>query len=395
MAFLHGYSNDELSAINRLTYDNVGDLIHFGVMKGDMHPAGVQLFMKGWSLLFGVHEGAMRLPFVLCGGLSIILTYAIGKRWCNKNTGIIGSLLFATLFFPIIHTEFARPYSMGLLLSLFAAYGYLELVFADRFSYKKSLLLGFCLAGTMYTHYFAFLFVGWMGCSSLFFIPKKRVPNALVAAITAFLLFAPHFSITLHHLSVGGLGWLGSPSSDWLPQFVLRSMNDSWLLIGLLVLAVVLSFIFRSPQPSTALSQPLVSAPRPWRKLLLFAIWFFGIYAIGHAYSLIETPVLQDRVLLFAFPFLVLLIAYPLSQFVFQRSLQLFLLVVVTTSTMLEKNILENKHYAPFKEVAKRITAWKRDYGTQNIYAVYNLNNPNYMNFYANQWGIRLILTGR
>ena len=103
-----------MSAINRLQYDNWSDLIDKGVMSGDMHPAGVQVFMKGWSLLFGMNEGPMRFPFVILGVLSILLVYKIGLKWVNKSSGIYAALLLSLLYFPIMNSEFARPYSPGL-----------------------------------------------------------------------------------------------------------------------------------------------------------------------------------------------------------------------------------------------------------------------------------------
>ena len=72
IAATHSYSNDELSAVNRLQFEGFSDLIEYGVMRGDMHPAGVQLFMKAWSKIAGLNEFGMRFPFVVFGLLSIL-----------------------------------------------------------------------------------------------------------------------------------------------------------------------------------------------------------------------------------------------------------------------------------------------------------------------------------
>ena len=50
-------SNDELSALNRLRYNNINDLIQFGV-KTDYHPLGVQLFLYYWVNIFGDSEAS-------------------------------------------------------------------------------------------------------------------------------------------------------------------------------------------------------------------------------------------------------------------------------------------------------------------------------------------------
>src|SRR5688572_14949900 len=75
VSITHSYTNDELSAINRLRYDSFSELIDKGVKSGDMHPAGVQVFEKIWASLFGTSELALRLPFVLCGVASIAVIF--------------------------------------------------------------------------------------------------------------------------------------------------------------------------------------------------------------------------------------------------------------------------------------------------------------------------------
>lgn len=41
-------SNDELSALARLQYGSISDVLKYGVYT-DFHPAGVQLFLYGWT----------------------------------------------------------------------------------------------------------------------------------------------------------------------------------------------------------------------------------------------------------------------------------------------------------------------------------------------------------
>lgn len=375
ISFIHSYSNDELSAVNRLQYDNFSELIDKGVMAGDMHPAGVQVFMKGWSTFFGMNEGPMRFPFVILGILSILLVYKIGLKWVNKSTGIYAALLLSLLYFPIMNSEFARPYSPGLFFSLLAGWYYLKLLFDEKRSYKDAIFLGLSFAGAMYTHHFAFMFIGWMGISGLIFANRANFKQILLAGGLGILLYLPHISITKYQLDVGGLQWLAPPDADWLFQFIFHAFNESWLLLLLVISAVVMSLVFRKSDRSK------------WSKPLLFmVILFFGIYVVGHAYSYLSTPVLKFPVMLFALPFLLILIGYILSQFLMHRALILVLSVGLLSSTLFEKDLYGNMHYELFEETAEQIVDWNKTYGVENIYTVYNLNNPNYMNFYADQW---------
>jgi len=53
-------SNDELSALSRLQFDSFGEMIRQGVMLGDFHPAGVQVFLWFWVKVFGNSVVAVR-----------------------------------------------------------------------------------------------------------------------------------------------------------------------------------------------------------------------------------------------------------------------------------------------------------------------------------------------
>ena len=59
--------HDELSALSRLQYDNIYDVVKYGVMLGDTHPAGVQVFLYYWIKFGGTSEVWVKLPFILSG----------------------------------------------------------------------------------------------------------------------------------------------------------------------------------------------------------------------------------------------------------------------------------------------------------------------------------------
>ena len=376
ISFTHSYSNDELSAINRLQYDNFSELIEKGVKTGDMHPAGVQVFMKLWSQIAGFNELGMRLPFVLCGTLSILLIFLIGKRWLNRQAGIIAAIFLSLLYFPILNSEFARPYSPGLMFSLLAAWFYLKILFDENRHLKDAIFFGLSVAAAMYTHHFAFMFVGWIGVSACFLWRKENLKHILIGGGLAVLLYVPHISITRYQTSVGGLGWLGPPENDWLFEFLFYAFNESWWVIGGVILFVALSFILDA-------KTELVNRKVIWLSL----IWFFGIYLVAHVYSLSYTPILKYPVMLFALPFLILPISFLLSRSRHQVLQYSLLMILLATSTTREKDLFGNMHFELFKEVAEDMVRWDEDFGADNIYTVYNINNPNYMNFYANQWG--------
>lgn len=381
ISLTHSYSNDELSAINRLRFDNFSELIETGVKTGDMHPAGVQVFMKLWSV-GGTTEGWMRFPFVLCGIFSIVVLFILGKRWFNRSTGLIAASLLSVLYFPVMNAEFARPYSPGLLICLLIGWWMHKVLFAEVSKYRDAFILGLLFAAAMYTHYFAFLMAGFMGVTGLLFLNKGNIKYYLIAGGTALVLFIPHIPITQYHLSVGGLGWLGAPEKDWLFQFVFHAFNESKIALTLVGLLLLLTLIFR---------RRIQTYDRKY--LLLCVLWFFGTYLVGHILSLVGTPVLKFPVMLFALPYLLLLIGFALSHSklndVFPNvpaKIPFLLLFVGLTSTIVEKDLYGNQHFGLFEEVADHTTEWIEKYGEDDTYVVFNISDPNYMNYYAKQW---------
>lgn len=376
ISFTHSYSNDELSAVSRLRYTNFSDLLEFGVQKDDMHPAGVQVFMKGWSMIAGKSELAMRFPFVLFGTAAIFVLFLIGKEWFNRKVGLLAAGLLAVLYFPIMNSEFARPYSPGLLISLLVGLYFYKVLFREDRKWRDSILLGVLFAAGMYTHYFAFLFVAFIGFTGLFFLNKANFKYYAVAGGLGILLFLPHYSITAYHLSVGGLQWLAPPESDWLLQFLYHAFNDSWIIVICLAVGLGIGYFLKTDRLHFSK-----------RNIALPIMWFFGIYVVGHILSYVSTPILKFPVMLFAFPFFLILVAIILSKIPKTNVLLVAIMTICLGSTLVEKNLYSNIHFALFKEPGIKMADWNKEFGAENIYTVYNLNNSNYINFYVDEWG--------
>lgn len=379
ISFTHSYSSDELSAINRLDIDGFYNILNNAVKTGDMHPAGIQFFEEFWVSLFGNSELALRFPFVLMGVMSIWLTYLIGKTYLSKNAGIIAATLLTVTYFPIIHSELARPYSPGLLFSLMTAWFWLKIVIDRSKNWLTVLGLGLSFALAMYTHYFAFMFVGFIGLTGLFYIKKENLIHYLISGSIGILLFLPHLEITIYHLSIdGGLQWLDKPESTWLFQFIFHALNESWL-CTLLLLFTIISVIYKSRFKLKHTS----------KQTKLFGLWFFGIYLIGYLFSYFSSPILKYPVMLFPLPFLFLILG-SFFKTTTPKLLSLvfgILLVFGTTSTLLEKDLYGNRHFGVFKELAEPIVKWRTDLGKENISTYFNLSSPNYLNYYITQLG--------
>jgi hypothetical protein len=150
--------------------------------------------------------------------------------------------------------------------------------------------------------------------------------------VLSLLLFLPHASITLHQLREGGLGWLGTPNVTFLFDHLYEICNRSIYItgiIGILMLSGIV-VLWRN------------HAPISWNPIMVFFSLFLAPLIVGYVYSIAVSPVLQDSVLVFSLPALLLIIGYFCSQTP-RVVFHLQLLVIATCSIVVL--IQERKHY--------------------------------------------------
>lgn len=76
------------------------------------HPPLHYGFMVAWERLAGISELAVRYPSVLFGILLVPLTYAIGRRWFDRATGLAAAGLAAAWPVFITYSQEARVYAL-------------------------------------------------------------------------------------------------------------------------------------------------------------------------------------------------------------------------------------------------------------------------------------------
>jgi mannosyltransferase len=114
---------DELWSI-RIILDNRDP---FRVLLRDIHPPLYSVFMFAWIRLFGDAEWSIRLPSLICGMLSLPLSYIIADRCIGRRTAVLSTFLLAASPVHIWYSHEARPYAVLLFLVLVAVFAYLEL----------------------------------------------------------------------------------------------------------------------------------------------------------------------------------------------------------------------------------------------------------------------------
>lgn len=375
-------SNDELSALARLQYATAREVIINGVYP-DFHPAGVQLFLYYWTKVFGFTEFMVRLPFALFGIGSVYLLYRIGRYWFSETTGLIAAAALAVLQYPVLYSQIARPYSPGLFFTLTAVFFWTRALFNKKKSENNKIaywnFLGFALAVSccMYTHYFSFIFAGILCFAGLFFLRKNTIVPYLLSGLLIAALYVPHLSVFFHQLSKGGVGgadgWLGPPGKDAFSKYINYCFNDSSqlkLLFFIITTGTILLF-------------------RKQIKLSLFhvlSVLFFALpFLIAYYYSLWKNPVFQHSVLLFSFPYLLLLLFSFIPEDAGNFTKRILVVVILAGgyySTVHEKHYYQTAHFTEFRGIAKRIKQLDEKFSQNQITKTISVFSPYYINYY-------------
>jgi len=370
------FTNDELSALNRVNFDSLSALFKHGISI-DAHPAGTQLFLFLWTKLFGITEIAVRLPFVLLSLLSTYIIYKVAKEWVHANAGIIAATLFAGLGYTVTYSLLARPYAFGTLAIVLVLFFWTKLIKKKlRIPFLSYLGLSVSLALCAYTHYFAAITAAFVFLLGLLFIRKAQFKAYLFTGLFGLLLFLPHFWIFLHQYAhgSGGTAWLGLPESDAVLNFLNHTLNESWILILTLIgFSLIKIIAFRTTKISSL-------------TIIGFSIFAFAV-SFAFIYSHYVAPIFQYSVLSFGFIGLILALA-DLTYFpeVKAHAFQTFLLfVLLTLTTFVTNDYRIESRFGTFEQIALSIKTWDKE--SDQILHVTSVNHANYLNYYLDKHG--------
>lgn len=385
---LHGIGSesltaDEASALLRLKFSSFTEMLEGGV-RPDGHPAFTQVLLWFWTKYFGWNEFPVRLPFVIFGTASIWLSGIIGRKWFSNTTGLATAIGIAFLQFPLMYSQLARPYAPGLFFTLLAVYFWAQ--FVNDKSTRKRDIAGFALAASLaaYSHYFSLLTTTLVAIAGIFFVTKEVRWRYLLACGIAVLFFLPHLSITLSQIKVGGIGgpdgWLGKPTPDFLMNHLIQVFNGSrGLLLSVFVVCGISAVLF-------------IRKPNTFQGLA-FALWLLPMI-IGYIYSINRNPVLQDSVLLFGLPFLLIFIFSALPDYNSKKWILVFPLTLsflfLFHITLLHPFHLTD-HFGRLKELVSTTINWQKKHFNQKVDVAYNVDADYFVDYYYNQFNVKRV----
>lgn len=372
------FTYDELSAWGRTDFTSFRELIDHGV-RGDGHPALIQVFLFYWRRHFGDSEASFKFPFLLMGIASIYLTYLLGKKWFSEASGLLSAAFVSVLQYTVMYSQIARPYISGLFLSLLMVMCWSNYVLTGNAERKKAWLVGFILFAMLccYNHYFSLLFAFIVGCSGYLFLPRQEWKEYSAAGGIVAVLFLPHLSVTMDQLRIGGVGgWLAKPDRYFFSNYLQYVFDFSWWVIGLAALLFITGFFL---------------VDQDWKnknKLrILCGLWFFVPILIGYLYSKYRNPVLQYSVLIFSFPYLLLLLfsLYGEIKAAARYALTALILVVGTHSLIFERLHYTIFYRQPVEQMVKAAVDFN-DQHRDNKSVILIQEPQKYMNYYLSKW---------
>lgn len=376
----YGFSNDELSALARLQYNSLDDIINKGVAV-DFHPAFVQVFLYLWTKLFGASLFAVRLPFILAGTVSVWVTYKAGIIWFNRTSGAIAGVFIALLGYTIIYSEIARPYAFGMLFSALTLYYWGLIFIRKKQSWKNYMFLGSWVLLSMYTHYYSFFVSGLMFASGIFFLNRSSFKKYLFVSLLIILFYLPFLPVFMEQVGRGGVGgpdgWLGKPTADWLWLYTKYVFSSSYLLIFIVAFGFIVS--------------TLAIFKIHFYKAFLLPIWFLIAFLFGFFYSREINPVLQYSALIFCFPGLILFISYGLTSLnkVLTPLLTAILIGSVVFATTDRSGFFKIQHFSQFEEPTNDFREWTSETPQTQTFSIIDVFDPYYFNYYLTETDLR------
>ncbi|MCX6295302.1 MAG: glycosyltransferase family 39 protein [Bacteroidetes bacterium] len=371
--------HDELSAILRSKADSFSELIYKSKTT-DVHPVGVAIFVHYWTFIFGTGTMIAKFPFIIFGLISIYYSYKIAENWFNPTVAILTCTFLATLQFPTMYGQLERPYASGMLFSVLMVWNWTQFFFGEKSKIKYA--VGFIVFASMctYNHYFSLLFAGLVGTTGLFFLNKENVKMYLLMCLVVVLLFIPHISILLFHLSIGSEGeesWLGKPQPDWLLTFLKYLFHYSaivYIMVGLIFFA---GLYFRSKEKKVLDKFRIIAL-----------VWALLVPCLAYLYSITKTPVLQFSTFTFSLPFLLMFI------FSFYADLKkpikisfIAVIILINTYTLYANRKHDTLFYKhPYEEMARISEQTINEFGEKNVTIALSAMEG-FVDFYFEKYG--------
>lgn len=363
---------DEAINVNNVASLNLKSLV-LDYSLHDFHPPLYHILLRGWILLFGSSEIAVRIPSIILGVITVYLTYLIGKKLFEEKTALIGATLIATAPLHIYYSQEARMYALAAALASLSVYFFVSIL-------KKDTLgswLGFIASTTLmlYSDYLPYFLIP-IYIIYLAFARKiigKAILRAFIPAFLIIFIFLIPWFVILPKQIVGGLS-IAAATPAWAKvvgqgeiknllivpvKFTIgRISNDNDLIYAFLFapIGIFVSFLF------------LVSLFRISRLRLFLFYWFFGPITLAYLISSF-IPIFAYFRFIFVLPAFYLIIASATNIINWPPQTRFFLAIVLSINLVSASIYFLNPKFQ--RENWRDAVSWVRENSTPQTLALF------------------------
>ena len=159
--------------------------------KGGGIPPFYLVVANYWTRLAGLGEAKLRLLSAIFGVISVYAIFLVGKDILDEKVGLVSAFLLSINYLQINYSQEARPYSLGILLTLLSVHFLFNALNKKKIFYWIAYVISSTLL--IYTHYFGFLVLLFESLFLLFYLKEywNSMKGILISGLSIFVLYIP------------------------------------------------------------------------------------------------------------------------------------------------------------------------------------------------------------
>lgn len=228
---------DEIVTYKEASQSNILYVL-FYTLNTDVHLPLYPIVLHFWCKIFSFSDYALRAFSAVCGVITVIGSYFVGKELKSKQTGLFCASLFAVNGFLIFYSQEVRLYSFLMMLSTFNLLFLLRVKndFKNKWNYIGLVASAFAVINA---HTLGFIFIGAQFLAFIIYLilyknedKKYKLKSFLIASGSVILLNLLLF-IYLYLNRLKYINEINGYYCDWSSLFVVVQNWFSPVLVGL------------------------------------------------------------------------------------------------------------------------------------------------------------------
>lgn len=216
---------DEMVSYKEASQPNLLYVILY-TLKTDVHLPLYSIFLHFWSKLFSFSDYSLRAFSAICGIITVLVSYFVGKELKSKETGLCCSLIFAINSFLIFYSQEIRNYSFLVLMSIMFLLFLLKIKNRPNNKWNYVGLVMFALF-TINTYTIAFIFVFAQILALILYFSfqksegKTQILRHILMSTGTLVILSSPVLLYLYFNKAQYTGQINGYYCDWSSMFVL------------------------------------------------------------------------------------------------------------------------------------------------------------------------------